>query len=227
VPRRKTRRENPWRVRPSEGGPTDAVVVERPLGEHWRARTVLVEREGRLVASRLEIAPTRDVPAEGLPMKDVHDVWLPGALLVLEDEERLATEGHFTPEALARIRQAARSGRGRAWHDYAYALVAEDYLEALRWAPTSPIKWLTEQYRALGLRVGRRLVTRADVRTWVNRAREYGWLTRLNQEPGKKRPGRAGGAATAKLRSPRWRARFLEEVEAEVLQADAKRREGR
>jgi hypothetical protein len=63
--------------------------------------------------------------------------------------------------------------RGRLKDDDFYAGVAERYLAALKTDGRRPIAVMSQQFKAEGYKAA----TPEQVRDWVHRSREYGWLT--------------------------------------------------
>lgn len=84
-----------------------------------------------------------------------------------------------------KVRRPGRSGRPEVF----YAEWAQRYVDALSQAPRTPIQWLIDAEEV----AGRERATAAQLRAYVNRARERGLLT---ASP----PGKAGGELTSKAR---------------------------
>ncbi|MDP9225142.1 MAG: hypothetical protein M3P18_15105 [Actinomycetota bacterium] len=163
----------------------DAGEVSWALNDFFAVDVRLAEVEGRTVVTSIDVYPRdhKNLPINGLTARDLRDVGFDQILSEYSD-----AVGESSPSPLpAVVGQELESRRGRKRSPEFYAAIADLYLQALRTAPRRPVVHVAEVLATAGHPCGV-----DQVRSWVNLARQHGFLTEGVS-------GSAGARPTAEL----------------------------
>jgi hypothetical protein len=175
-------------MRGEEG--VDAGAVSWDFSDFFSVDVNLAEVQGRTVVRTVSVsADLKNMPINGLTARDLREI---GFDQILREYSDVSPEAE--PATLpAAIGRELESRRGRKRSPDFYAAIADLYLKALRTSPRRPVVRVAEVL----VKAGHPCAVK-EVRSWVNLARQHGFLS-------EGLPGSAGGKPTAELLA--WRKR--------------------
>jgi hypothetical protein len=140
------------------------------LNDFFAVDVRLAGVEGRTVVTALHIYPRdrNNLPLSGLTARDLRGIRF-DRIVDEYTEDFAPAEPSVVPDVVA---EELESRRGRRRSPQFYAAIADLYLEALRAAPRRPVVHVADVLARSGL-----ACTVNQVRSWVNLARQHGFLS--------------------------------------------------